>query len=266
VFPLQRLGAELLVINTVQFSNHPGYGAFTGEVFSPGSIQALVEGIAARGALAACDALLSGYIGDPDTGDVILNAAARLRAANPRALWCCDPVIGDEGSGIYVKHGIAEFFRARAVAQADILTPNQFELACLTGLPCASHAQAKIAIAALQARMRPGGPRAVLVTSFRGEATPDESIDLLAAAAGATHRLRVPRLPIAPNGAGDAIAGLFLFHMLRTKRAEIAMAKAASSIHGVLRATLRAGQRELALIAAQAEFVRPSRVFVPEMW
>ena len=30
VFPLQRLGAEVWAINTVQFSNHTGYGDWTG--------------------------------------------------------------------------------------------------------------------------------------------------------------------------------------------------------------------------------------------
>ena len=33
VFPLQRLGAEVWAINTVQFSNHTGYGAWRGQVF-----------------------------------------------------------------------------------------------------------------------------------------------------------------------------------------------------------------------------------------
>ena len=44
-FPLQRLGFEVWRINTVQFSNHTGYGAWTGEVFGAQHIREVVQGI-----------------------------------------------------------------------------------------------------------------------------------------------------------------------------------------------------------------------------
>jgi pyridoxine kinase len=264
VFPLQRLGAEVWPIDTVQFSNHPGYGDHTGAVTPPETIRALVDGIEARGALFACDALLSGYIGDPGTGAALLHAASRLRGCNPRALWCCDPVIGDDGPGIYVRAGIDSFFRDQAVPQADLLTPNQFELSHLTGLPCTTLAQARQAAGALLARMKPGGAQALLVTSLRTEDTPADSLDLLSVTPHACHRLRTPRLAIAANGAGDAIAALFLFHMLRTGQAHLAMEQAASSVHGLLSATLAAGRRELLIVAAQNQFVSPDRHFASE--
>ncbi len=264
VFPLQRLGAEVWAINTVQFSNHPGYGSFTGQVFAPDAIRALVDGVAARGALPGCDALLSGYVGDAGTGEVILDAACRVREANPRGIWCCDPVIGDEGPGIYVRPGVAAFFRDRAVPQADLLTPNHFELKYLTGLPCDTLDGARQAVAALQARMPPSGPRIVLVTSLRVRDTPDDAIDCLAGAAGNYVRLRVPKLPLAPNGAGDAMAALFLFHILRGGDLATALERAAAAVHGVLRGTLRAGARELALIACQEEFIHPSQHFASQ--
>jgi pyridoxine kinase len=261
VFPLQRLGAEVTAINTVAFSNHPGYGAFTGQTFSPASIQAMVEGVAARGALAGCDALLSGYLGDPGTGPVVAEAASLLRAANPKALWCCDPVIGDDAPGIYVRPGIADFFREQAVPGADILTPNRFELQCLTRLPCETLAEVRHAVAALQSRMRPQGPRTVLVTSLVTAETPAEAIDCLAAGADGMHLLRTPKLPIAANGAGDAMAALFLFHLLAAGRARIALEKSASAIHALLTRTLEAGSRELLLVAAQQEFLNPFKAF-----
>jgi len=261
IFPLQRLGAEVWAINTVQFSNHTGYGAFTGQIFTPDSILALLSGIEDRGVLSSCDALLSGYIGDPGTGEVILDAACRIRAANPQGLWCCDPVIGDDDTGIYVRPGIAEFFHDRAVPQADLLTPNHFELKCLTGLPCDTLEGTKHAVSALQARMRADGPRTVLVTSLRTEETPGDAIDCLTGSAGGFYRLRVPRLPIAVNGAGDAITALFLFHMLQTGQAPEAMEKAAASIHGLLNHTLQAGSKELRMVAAQEEFINPSKSF-----
>ena len=264
VFPLQRMGAEVSAINTVAFSNHPGYGAFTGEIIPAARVKTLLDGVAARGVLHRCDALLSGYLGEAATGAVVREAAERLKAANPRALWCCDPVIGDEGSGIYVRPGIADFFRDQAVPQADLLTPNHFELKCLTGLPCATLAEAKSAIRSLQSRMPQGGPRTVLVTSLQIAETAATDIDCLVADASGFARLRVEKLPIAANGAGDALAGLFLFHILAGLPAARAMEQAVASIQGVVSATCAAGARELAFISAQEELRTPSRMFHAE--
>ena len=136
MFPLQRLGAEVWAVNTVQFSNHPGYGGHAGQVYSGDMIAALINGIADRHVFASCDGVLSGYVGDAATGGVILDAADRVRAANARAIWCCDPVMGDEGPGVYVRPDIPAFFRDRAVPSADVLTPNQFELGLLTAASC----------------------------------------------------------------------------------------------------------------------------------
>jgi pyridoxine kinase len=258
VFPLQRLGAEVWAINTVQFSNHTGYGDWAGQVFSGENVRALVDGIDRRGALERCDAVLSGYMGDAGIGEAVLNAVARVRAANPAMLYCCDPVIGDDDTGVYVRAGIEDMLRARALPQADIATPNRFELERLTGIACATLEQAKTAVTKLQATMHAPGPRAVLLTSLDTEETPADCVDLLAAEGGAFHLLRTPRLPISVSGAGDAIAALFLFHRLRGGSAAAALEAAGSSVHGLLRRTAEAGSREILTVAAQEEFVAPS--------
>lgn len=257
VFPMQRLGVEVWPIHTVQFSNHPGYGAWRGQVFDAGLIAELVEGIAERGVLARCDAVLSGYMGSRETGAAILGAVARVKAANPAAIYACDPVIGDVGRGIYVRAGLPEFIRDQAVPAAGIITPNQFELEYLSGESITTQASLKAALGRLHAR----GPRIILVTSLLIEDTPDDSVDLVASSGGALWRLRTPKLDCAVNGAGDAIAALFLVHCLRSNDPAYALRQAASSIYGVLRQTVAAGSREILSIAAQEEFVRPSRLF-----
>ena len=78
---------------------------------------------------------------------------------------------------------------------------------------------------------------------------------------GAFHVLRTPRLGLAVNGAGDAIAALFLYHHLRTGSAVAALEAAGSSVYGLLRRTAEAGSREILTVAAQEEFVAPSRCF-----
>ena len=261
VFPLQRLGANVWSIHTVQFSNHTGYGHWTGQVYSGQSVRDLVDGIAARDALRSCDAVLSGYMGDAEIGEAILHAVEMVRAANPAAVYCCDPVIGDTDTGVYVRPGIEAFMRERTLPQADIATPNRFELERLTGLPCATIEEAKAAVTALAATMRADGPRCVLLTSLETATTPGDHIDLMVAEGGAFHILRTPRLPVSVNGAGDAIAALFLFHRLNTGSAVQALEAAGSSIHGLLRRTAEAGSREIQLIAAQDEFVAPTTHF-----
>jgi len=178
VFPLQRLGAEVWSINTVQFSNHTGYGDWTGEVYSGQSVRDLVDGIAARDALRHCDAVLSGYMGDAAIGEAILHAVAQVRQANAAAVYCCDPVIGDTDTGVYVRPGIEDFLRDRALPQADIATPNRFELARLTGQDCGTIDAAKRAVAQLAALMRSDGLRCVLLTSLETESTPGDHIDI----------------------------------------------------------------------------------------
>jgi pyridoxine kinase len=259
IFPLQRLGAEVWGIHTVQFSNHTGYGAWRGQVFGAELIAECVQGIEERGVMARCDAVLSGYMGSAEIGAAILDAAKRVKAANPAALWCCDPVIGDVGRGVFVRPGIPEFLRDEALPAADIITPNQFELEWLTGRAVRSLDDAKAAIAALQAR----GPRCVLVTSLRLDDTPEGEIGMLAGEGGRFWRLATPMLPVSVNGAGDAIAALFLFHRLRGG-AEGALSAAASSVFGLLRRTAEAGSREILTVAAQEEFVAPSRAFAAE--
>ena len=257
VFPLQRLGIEVWPVHTVQFSNHTGYGAWQGRVFDGQAVEEVVAGIADRGVLGSCDAVLSGYLGSADIGHAVLGSVAKVRAANPAAVWCCDPVIGDVGRGVFVRPGIPEFLREVAVPAADIVTPNHFELELLSGRRTGSLDSVKDAVAAVQAM----GPRVVLTTSLVAEDTPDDAVDLLASEGGRHFRVRTPRLDLSVNGAGDAIAALFLAHWLDTRSAGHSLGRAAASVFGLLRATEEAGSREILLVAAQDEYVSPTRTF-----
>jgi pyridoxine kinase len=260
VFPMQRLGVEVWPIHTVQFSNHTGYGAWKGRVFDGGMIDEVMEGIAERGVLPSCTGVLSGYMGSADIGHAILSAVERVRASNPKAVYCCDPVMGDVGRGVFVRPGIPEFMREQAIPAADIVTPNQFELELLTDIEIRTISDAHRAVEAL----RDAGPKVVLVTSLVTDETPSDSIDLMAADARGAFRVRTPKLDVSVNGAGDAIAALFFVHYLREDSAAAALAKAAASIYGLLKRTKEAGSREILTVAAQDEFVTPTHQFVPE--
>ncbi|MGY5883625.1 pyridoxal kinase PdxY [Modestobacter lacusdianchii] len=257
VFPLQRLGVEVWPVHTVQFSNHTGYGAWTGRVFDGQAVEEVVQGIEDRGVLGSCDAVLSGYLGSADIGHAVLGSVAKVRNANPAAVWACDPVIGDVGRGVFVRPGIPEFMREVAVPAADIVTPNHYELDLLSETETRSLGSVKDAVAAVQAL----GPRVVLTTSLVAEDTPDDAVDLLASEGGRHFRVRTPRLDLSVNGAGDAIAALFLAHWLDTRSAADALGRAAASVFGLLRMTAEAGSREILLVAAQDEYVSPTTTF-----
>jgi pyridoxine kinase len=255
LFPLQRLGCETWSLNTVAFSNHTGYGKWRGEAVPAAQIAALFEGIVELGLLRRCDAILSGYLGEPAAGTVLLDIVARVRAANSRALYCCDPVMGDFAPGWYVPAGVPEFYRDRALAIADIATPNRFELEFLTGCPAGTLAEAATAAALLRRR----GPGTVFVTSLEPAA---DRIAALVATADGVWAVETPRLPIEATGCGDAAAALFLGWLLKGRQPPAALAATIASLWGVLARTVREGG-ELALVAAQDELVAPSRVVRP---
>jgi pyridoxine kinase len=261
VFTLQRMGVEVWPIHTVQFSNHTGYGDWKGHVFDAGMIGEVVAGIAQRGVLGECDGVLSGYMGSVDIGAAILDAVADVKRANPNARYCCDPVIGDVGRGVFVRDGIPDFMKTSALPAADVITPNQFELDYLSARASTTLREARDAVKALHDL----GPRAVLVTSLHVDETPDDAIDMLAADASGCFVVRTPRLPLMVNGAGDAIAALFFAHYLRNGQIGEALSQSASSIFGVLAKTSAAKAREIQLVSAQDEIVKPSRIFEADM-
>jgi pyridoxine kinase len=260
-FPLQRLGHEVWAVNTVEFSNHTGYGAWRGRTAPADQVAEIVAGIESLGMLSRCDALLTGYVGDAALGDVVLDTAARVRAANPRAVWCCDPVLGDVDTGIYVKPGIDTFFRERAIPAADLITPNHFELEHLTGTTVATMDDALAA-----ARGLLNGPRLALITSLRRADAPPDQVEMVAVARDAAWRVCTPLIgfEIAPNGTGDMVAALFSAHWIESGDIPQALGRAASSVFAVLEATRSMGERELQLVAAQDQMVAPSRRFTAE--
>ncbi len=257
VFPLQRMGVEVWPIHTVQFSNHTGYGSWKGSVFHAGMISEVVAGIEQRGVLGDCNGVLSGYLGSPEIGDAVLEAVKMVKRANPAAKYCCDPVIGDVGRGIFVREGIPEFMKNQAVPAADVITPNQFELDYLSRRASKSLSGARDAVRAVHDL----GPRAILVTSLHTDNTPHDSIDLMASDEGGCFTLRTPKLPLTVNGAGDAIAAIFFAHYLRSGNIGEALSHAASGVFGLLAKTAETGAREIQLVAAQDEIVSPGRLF-----
>ena len=248
VLPLQRLGHDVCLVPTVLLSNHPGYGGMGGGPVKLIRLDDLMRNLAERGLLAQCGAVHSSYLGQPGTAAILRRSIDDLRGQSPHALYLCDPVFGDNGR-LYVAEGVVDDIRSQLLPVADLLTPNVFELAVLSGRDCGSLAQVLAACRALQQ----AGPDTVVCTSAEVTA---EHVAIVAVAAEAAYLVRVPHVEAAPNGTGDAFAAILFGRLLNGSGFERSLAWAASAVHGLIVAS--AGERELAVIEAQHEIVAPT--------
>ena len=256
VFPLQRLGHEVYPVLTVTFSNHTGYGATRGPLIAPPDVAQVLLGVEERGAFPDVDAVLSGYLGAETMGEVVLDAVRRVKAANPRAVYCCDPVMGDVGRGFFVRDGIPLYLRDAVVPRADIVTPNQFELEYLAGAEI--HTQGEL-LAAIE-RVRSSGPAAVLVTSVVTDDTPAGTIQMACVADSGAWLVTTPMLDMLVRGGGDTTAAVFLAHTL-TDGPRVALARTAATMYAILEATHAAGDEEMRLVAEQDAIAHPEERF-----
>ncbi|MDE0545516.1 pyridoxal kinase PdxY [Microbacterium sp. C7(2022)] len=257
VFPLQRIGVEVMPVYTVNFSNHTGYGAWRGPMIDPSDVREVIRGIEERGAFESIDVILSGYQGGEGIADVILETVERVKSKNPTAIYACDPVMGNAKSGCFVAPAIPVLLRDRVVPAADLITPNQFELGYLTDTQ-PNTLESTLASADI---IRDGGTRTVLVTSVERPDQPADTIEMLAVDDDGAWIVQTPRLPMKANGSGDVTAALFTAHYRRSGDASDALARTVSSVYDLLERTHASGERELQLIESQEAYANPRMQF-----
>ncbi|MFR0675871.1 pyridoxal kinase PdxY [Enterobacterales bacterium AW_CKDN230030176-1A_HGKHYDSX7] len=261
VFPLQRLGFEVLPVHTVQFSNHTGYGQYRGQIFAAEHIRDVLTGLHERGVLGRVAAVLSGYLGEAEIGAQILQTVDEVRRVNPSVRYLCDPVIGDVGRGVFVSPTIPEFMRSRAIPCADIVTPNQFEMELLTGSRPANVQEA----VSLARQLRQRGPETVVITSLATADIPVDQLGTLAVDGQGVWLVLTPRLELhpMPNGMGDVFSATLLGRLLETESLADALSHSTSTLYNLVKAT-RPGSRDLPLVLAQAQLVDPNPMFAAE--
>ncbi len=252
-FPLMRVGYEVWPVITVHFSNNTSYPSKKGPLLRPEDVRDVIEGIDDLGVLGQADAILTGYQGAPAMGTQILETVALVKERNPAAIYCCDPVMGDVGRGMYVLPGIPEFVRDNVVAAADILTPNHYELNFLTGRDATTLDEVIDAAHALRAV----GPETVLVTSVVAEGASPEEVTMVAVNGEGAWSVTTPLLERTFTGSGDLTTSMFLAALMETGSAEQAVGRTADIVYSVLDRTTGLGRRELALVQAQDDLVAP---------
>lgn len=257
VFPLQRMGHEVMPVYTVVFSNHTGYGSWGGPLLTGDNVRDIVRGIDDRGGLNDVQLALSGYQGGNDIGDAILDAVALVKQRNPEAIYACDPVLGSATSGCFVAPEVQSLIRDRVVPQADLITPNQFELGFITGTDPLTLEDTLASVD--QARAR--GPQTVLVTSVMRPDRPEGTIEMLAVNGEGAWIVQTPHLPFKANGSGDVTTALFATLLRESGDLAGSLARTAASVFELLENTINSGERELQLIESQEAYVRPKHTF-----
>lgn len=266
VFPLQRIGHEVMPVFTVVYSNHTGYGSWKGPMLTGDDVRALVQGIDDRGGLDDVELVLSGYQGGDSIGDAILDAVALVKQRNPQAVYACDPVLGSADKGCFVAPEVQSLIRDRVVPKADLITPNQFELGFVTGTD--PHTLEET-LASVDRLRDAGGPSSVLVTSVLRPDRPERTIEMLAVTPAGAWMVQTPLLDFKANGSGDVTAALFSAH-LRDSALHAgdgagdpgaALGRTAASVFELLEDTLNSGERELRLVESQEAYVNPKHSF-----
>lgn len=249
-FVLQRQGHAVWQVPTVLFSNHLGKPTFRGRDVPAEQARDLIQGLKELGYLDDVDMLLTGYLGTPDTARLAAELAGIIRAQKPHAIFACDPVMGDDDA-LYVKPDLADAISTDLVSIADVLLPNIFELARLTGHVVRTPEAALEAAGALQQR---AGVKVLVATGVPAD-RPDR-IAALALEGGKVHRAEAPRRKLRVSGTGDTFSALFAGHYVRDRNAADALRFAMRAMDVICAATEKADADELLIVQTQDDWAQ----------
>jgi pyridoxine kinase len=246
VFPLQLLGFDVDIINSVHFSNHTGYGnGWTGDVLKGEQLREILTGLQRNDLLQDIGHVLTGYVGSASFLDAILDVILACRAVNPHVRYVCDPVLGDAGR-FYVPKELVSLYITKVIPLADVLTPNQFEVEQLTGMKIKSMDDAQAACRQLHDM----GPSLVIITSLVMGDDPkhmsivlsrkhDDDNDDVEPPPCSVWTIECPILPGQFTGTGDLCAALLLAHTSEYAGADdgVAMERVINTMYAILERT-----------------------------
>ncbi|CAD5119224.1 DgyrCDS7856 [Dimorphilus gyrociliatus] len=233
-FPLQVLGFEVDTINSVQFSNHTGYKNIKGQVLNSDELNDLYLGLASNN-INNYSHLLTGYVGSVSFLKKISELIKDLKKTNPGLIYVCDPVLGDQGK-LYVPKELVPIYREEIIPEADVLTPNDFEVELLTGIKVRNDADA---IKALDEILGLGVKIAII-----SSAVPENSdvmysyVSRVIDGKKERYKVKIPILDEHFIGTGDLFAALMLAWLVKDPL-KLALEKAISTMQAVLKRTLK---------------------------
>ena len=244
VFPMQAKGVEVAAVPTALLSNHPRYPTVHGKVLEPDFVAGLLRGVEERGLVESAKIVITGYLGSVENGLVVADFVARARQRNPGLVYICDPVMGDDDLGLFVKPGQVDVFRERLVPMASVITPNQYELEQLT----MHKARSQAGLDAAMRLLAQSGTGAAAVTGCVLDDTAPGMVESVVWTPDRLTRNAVDRLPIRPCGTGDLFTGLLAPSLCAGWGLHDAAAGATKEIFAVLERTQAAGADEMRIV------------------
>jgi pyridoxine kinase len=243
---------DSMVIPTVLYGRHPGWGAPGGAAVPIETFEGMLDGVEANGLFGLVDIVITGYFASAAqvraAGRTIdaVRAAPRDGAFSKKARIIVDPTLGDAGKGLYVPPEVAEACISELLPRADIVAPNAWELQRLTG---ADVRDPKDAVRAARLLGKP-----VLVSSVQrgaeiGVVYADKKEAWLAA-----HN----RLEHAPNGTGDLLTALFAAALIEGQTISYGLAGVVGGLNETIIAANTWAAPELPIVAMGARLKQPS--------
>lgn len=269
-FPLQVLGFDVSTINSVQFSNHTGYGKFKGQVLNAKDVECLYEGLKENN-IHNFTHLLTGYIGSKSFLEKVGDIIKDMKKTNPDLTYVCDPVMGDNGK-MYVPAELLPVYKDTIIPLADIITPNQYEAELLTGRTINNEEDAMQAMEDLHKM----GPTTIVISS--SSLGSNGSIMSLASSVnnGSKEKFKIEftHIPAIFVGTGDLFAACLMAWMQTDKNLQVALEKTLSTLQAVIKRTLQfaqekagpgnkpnSAQMELRLVQSKADIENPEILY-----
>lgn len=255
-FPLQSMGYDVWPVNTVQFSNHTGYGKWRGEIFTREHIRDVIQGIEELDVLGKCSAILSGYMGSSEICHEVLATVQRFKSKNPNILYLCDPVIGN--NQCFVKQEVLDFFKNSL--RADIITPNQFEAETFSGIKISNSVDLK----RVAEYFHDVNAKIVIITGIKIQDLDPSNLYVFISFNKKYYIIKTKEYDfnISPNGTGDLFSAVFLGNYLVNNDALDALRKTVYFMQLVMQNTFLQQSREL--LVTSINYAAPSEALLPE--
>ncbi|MCZ4281916.1 pyridoxal kinase [Kiloniella laminariae] len=252
-FPLQLLGIDVHAVPTTLLSNHPAHPSVYGREIEAELLEDLLKGLSERGAFARSSGLLSGYLTSVANGDVLVRALKDYKKQNPKGVYILDPVMGDQGSGLFVREGIPDLIADQLLPLADIITPNKFEFEILVGAKAAGYPEM---ISLARSLMIAQSINCVVITSANASVEEGRNTEsgqqgrtaVLVIKKNSAWLLETPLFDQHFSGTGDLFASILVGWVLKGDAVEVAAQRAVTAVYAILKQTTASGSAELNLI------------------
>lgn len=263
VFPLQVMGFEVDVINSVQLSTHTGYKTYYGQILNDKDLSELVTGLVEND-LHCYSHLLIGYISNETFLKKIVDVYHILKLKNPKLIFVCDPVMGDNNR-MYVPEEMLDVYKNEIIKLTDVLTPNEYELELLSGKTITKADDVYEAMNILFAK----GCKTVVVSSSNAASSKAEMKCIgKHVSAGEYVELTIPTIDETFVGTGDIFTAMLLAWMdLCGNDLKCSMEKTVATVQAVLKRTFNhsrenksknpVSNKELKLIQSLSDIQKP---------